>query len=60
MKLNDCLIQALKQWIKMNPKHSQKIKEIIVDNIEKRKVSSLSEIDEFLKDEYCERILVLL
>ena len=35
--LNDCLIQALKQWIKMEPKHSQKIKEIIVDNIEKKK-----------------------
>ena len=54
--LNDCLIQALKQWIKMEPKHTQKIKEIIVDNIEKRKVSSLSEMDELLKDEYCERI----
>ena len=40
----------------MEPKHTQKIKEIIVDNIEKRKVSSLSEMDELLKDEYCERI----
>ena len=34
--LNDCLIQALKQWIKMEPKHSQKIKERIFDNIEKK------------------------
>lgn len=34
----------------MEPKHSQKIKEIIVDNFGK-KVSSLSEMDELLKDE---------
>ena len=54
--LNDCLIQALKHWIKMEPKHYQKIKEISVDNIEKRKVSSLSGMDELLKDEYCKRI----
>ena len=40
----------------MESKHTQKIKEIIVDNIEKRKVSSLSEMDKLQEDEYCERI----
>ena len=54
--LNDCLIQALKQWIKLEPKHTQKVKEVIVENIEKKKISSLLEMDELLKDEYCERI----
>ena len=57
--LNDCLIQALKQWINMEPKHSQKIKEIIIDNIEKRKVSIHPEIDDS-KDEYVREFIEII
>ena len=54
--LNDCLTQVLKHWLKAEPKHTQTVKENIVDNIEKRKISSLSEMDKLMENEYCERI----
>ena len=35
--LNDCLMNVLKQWLIVEPKHTDKVKKMIIDNIEKKK-----------------------
>jgi len=54
--LNESLISALKQWLIAEPNHTKKVKEIIVDNIEKNKTSNLKEFEAILINEYTERL----
>ena len=54
--LNESLISALKQWLIAEPNHTRKVKEIILDNIEKNKTSNLKEFDTILTNEYTERL----
>ena len=54
--LNDCLINVLKQWLIVEPKHTDKVKKMIIDNIEKKKVSDIEEMNDIMEEEYTERL----
>ena len=54
--LNESLITAYKQWLIAEPNHTKKVKEIIVDNIEKNITSNLKEFEAILTNEYTERL----
>ena len=55
--LNESMKDALKYWLIAEPKHTDKINELIVNNIEGKKNTKLIELDVALKDEKIERIL---
>ena len=54
--LNESMKDALKYWLIAEPKHTDKINELIVNNIEGKKNTKLIELDVALKDEKIERI----
>ena len=53
--LNDCLINVLKEWLIVEPKHTDKVKKMIIENIEKKKISDIEEMNNILEEEYIGR-----
>ena len=58
--LNDCLINVLKQWLIVEPKHTDKVKKMIIDNIEKKKVSDIEQMNDIMEEEYTERLMQII
>ena len=54
--LNECIIIALKNWLVQEPKHTENIKNIIINNIERKTNTSVNEFDKLLREEYSERL----
>ena len=54
--LNECLIIAFKNWLVQEPKHTDKIRNVILNNIEKKTNTSVEEFDKLLSEEYSERL----
>ena len=50
--LNDSLIEVLKQWLIVEQKHTDKVINMIIDNIEKKKISSIEVMNNTLEEEY--------
>ena len=55
--LNECLNISFKNWIIQEPKHTEKIKVMITEVIEKKKWLDVTEMDKLLNEEYSERLL---
>ena len=54
--LNECLNISFKNWIIQEPKHTEKIKVMITEVIEKKKRLDVTEMDKLLNEEYAERL----
>ena len=54
--LKECLKMALRNWLIHEPKHTEKLKNIIVDNIEGKADTSIDEMDKLINEEYSERL----
>ena len=54
--LKECLKIALRNRLTQEPKHTEKLKTILVDNIEGKPDTSIEELDKIKNEEYSERL----